>query len=573
MAFDLMIKGGEVVDGTGEKPFRADVGVAGDCIAAVGRLGDAEAGKVIDAAGKAVCPGFINIHSHDDLYVIRPDYREVFEPYLRQGITTAVIGNCGWSPAPWTEKGGDLLLSTLTSMGVSRDLKKEWGTQADFHAYLEARPLPLNLVPLAAHGPIRIAVMGEENRFSTPGELEEMKELVREGMEAGCRGFSTGLTYFPGVYAHTDEIVELARVAGEYGGRYVTHVRGHSATYDRAVEEAIEIAGRSGCPLQLSHVFAVPYLGWLATPLYYAVGVIEAVNRVIPLPGVPNAVLKKAVKRVDRALGEGMDIGMDFIPYVLGNSTVTQLYPPWANLGGTEKLLERLRDPEMRARIRRDVENLQPKWPHWEEGSWSDNYIKAIGWKMLKILSVESEKNRYMEGRRVEDLAREAGKDNFDFLADLAVEEGGSVTFLFGMPPRPWTEKVFTLVQDHPQLSVGADTLWPEVGDPPPSGYGCFPRILGHYVRELGMYSLEEAVWRCTGLSASRFGLDDRGVVKEGAAADLVVFDPGKVADNTSMEEPRAYPSGIEHVVVNGRVMVEEARYVAGDMPGRLLTR
>jgi dihydroorotase/N-acyl-D-amino-acid deacylase len=172
----------------------------------------------------------------------------------------------------------------------------------------------------------------------------------------------------------------------------------------------------------------------------------------------------------------------------------------------------------------------------------------------------------------VEDLAGEAGKDNFDFLADLAIEEEGSVTFLFGMPPRPWSEKVFTRIQDHPQLSVGADTLWPEVGDPPPSGYGCFPRILGHYVRELGMYTLEEAVWRCTGLSASRFGLDDRGVIGEGAAADLVVFDPEDVADNSSMEEPRVYPSGIENVVVNGKVMVEDSRCEAEDMPGRLLT-
>ena len=260
-------------------------------------------------------------------------------------------------------------------MGISKELKKEWETQADFHDYLRARPLPFNLVPLAAHGPIRIAVMGEENRFSTPQELEEMKDLVREGMEAGCRGFSTGLTYFPGVYAHTDEIVELARVASEYGGRYVTHVRGHSDTYDQAVEEAIEISDRSGCPLQLSHVFAVPYLGWKATPLYYAVGMIEAVNRVIPLPGIPNAVLTKAIKEVDQALDKGMDIGMDYIPYVLGNSTVTQLYPPWANLGGTEKLLERLQYPQTRARIRHDVESLEPKWPHWEEDSWSDNYI------------------------------------------------------------------------------------------------------------------------------------------------------------------------------------------------------
>lgn len=572
MAFETIIRGGEVVDGTGRSAYRADVGIDKDRVAAVGMLGETEAARVIDATGKTVCPGFINIHTHDDLYIIRDDYREVFEPYVRQGITTSVVSNCGWSPAPWLSAHGDLLLSTLTTMGVSKDLRKEWETQADFHAYLEARPLPVNMVPLAAHGPIRIAVMGEKSRFSTPEELERMKGLVREGMEAGCRGFSTGLTYFPGVYAHTDEIVELAGVAAERGGRYVTHVRGHSATYDRAVAEAVEIAERSGSSLQLSHVFAVPDLGRMANLLYYAVGVIEAINRVIPLPGVPNAVLVKAMGEVDRALERGLDVGMDFIPYVLGNTTVTQLYPPWANLGGTEKLLERLSDPETRARIRRDVESLEPIWPHWEEGSWSDNYIKALGWKMLEILSVGSERNRHMEGRRVEDLAREAGKDNFEFLADLAVEENGMVTFLFGLEPRPWTEKVFTRVQDHPQLSVGGDTLWPETGDPPPSAYGCFPRILEHYVRDLGMYTLEEAVFRCTGLSASRFGLEDRGVIEEGAAADLVVFDPREVADLSTMANPRVYPGGIEYVLLNGEVMVEAGRYRGDAMPGRLLT-
>ncbi|MDY6795991.1 MAG: amidohydrolase family protein [Actinomycetota bacterium] len=255
---------------------------------------------MLRAAGKAVCPGFVNIHSHDDLYIIRPDYEDVFEPYLRQGITTTVISNCGWSPSPWIgERNGGLLHSALSTLGVSGKLEPQWETQADFHHYLEARPLPVNLMPLAAHGPIRIAAMGEESRFSTRRELEEMKNLIRVAMEAGCRGFSTGLTYFPGVYAHTDEIVELAGVVAEYGGRYVTHVRGHCSTYDRAVEEE------------------------------------------------------------------------------------------------------------------------------------------------------------------------------------------GSVTFLFGMTPRRWSEKVFTLIQDHSQLFVGSDTLWPEAGDPPSSGYVCFSRILGYYVREL----------------------------------------------------------------------------------------
>jgi len=225
MSFATIITGGTVVDGTGRERFRADVGLNGDRIEAVGNLADAEAGKVIDATGKVVSPGFINIHSHEDLFIIRPDFMEVCEPCLRQGITTAVVSNCGWSPAPWTGPSGDVLRELLLSMGVPGDLQPEWESQADFHDYLRSPPPPLNLVPLAAHGSIRIAVMGEENRFCNDTELDAMKRLVREAMEAGCRGFSTGLTYFPGVYAHTDEIVELARVAAGYGGRYATHVR------------------------------------------------------------------------------------------------------------------------------------------------------------------------------------------------------------------------------------------------------------------------------------------------------------------------------------------------------------
>ena len=570
---DMLIQGATVIDGTGRKGFRADVALQGDRIAEVGNLSDSSAREVLKADGKAVCPGFINIHSHDDLYVSRADYLKLFEPYLRQGITTTVISNCGWSPSPWFRKNGHILKGLLFSMGISADAAPEWETQQDFHGYLSARGLPMNFVPLVAHGPIRIAVMGEENRFCTPAELGEMKALVRQGMEAGCWGFSTGLTYFPGVYAHTDEIVELALVAGEMGGRYATHVRGHGATYPLAVEEALEIARRSGCGVQLAHVFCAPYLGLFAAPLYYLVGVLEAVNQVVPLPGLPNGVLKKALRKVDQALDQGQDVGMDFIPYVLGNTTVTQLYPPWANKGGTARLVDRLRDPATRARIRQDVERLKPRWPHWEEGSWSDNYLKSLGWHMMQILSVASDRNRFMEGRRILDLARQAGKDPFEFIADLTVEESGSVSILFGLPPRPWTEKVFTSIQGHPALSVGADTIFAEHGAPPPSGYGCFPRILGHYVRDLGLYSIENAVHRCTGLSASRFGLTDRGKVEKGAHADLVIFDPATVRDRATMENPTLYPEGIEHVILNGKRVVREGQTVSGQPAGRLLLR
>jgi N-acyl-D-amino-acid deacylase len=573
MMIDLLIRGGEIVDGTGKKGFTADVGVQGDRIVEVGRVSGEDAAKVIEAEGKKVCPGFIDIHSHNDLYVIRDNYKQLFEPYLRQGMTTCVSNNCGWSVAPWPGHQSDLMSATIRSMGIPKDVEHPWETQREFHAYLKERGLPMNFVPLVGHGPIRIAVMGEAARFSTEDELDGMKRLLKEGMEAGCRGFSTGLTYFPGMYAHTDEIVELAKVACEYGGRYATHVRGHSGTYDLAVGEAIDIAARSGCPLQLSHVFAVPYLGRLADVLVGMMGAFEAVNRVIPLPGIPNPVLKNAIRQVDRALDDGIEIGMDFIPYVMGNTTVTQLYPPWVNVGGTDGLLARLRDPAERSKIRKTVETLKPRWPHWEEGSWSDNYVKAIGWKMLRILSVASEKNRSVEGKRVVDLAREAGKDPFDYLADLTIEEDGMLTFLFGTPPRPWSEKVFIRVQDHPQLSIGADVLFPEVGMPPQSAYGTFVRIIEHYVKDLKFYTLEEAVHRSTGLSASRYGLDDRGVIKPGAAADIVVFDFENIHDNSTYDDPEQYPDGIEYVIVNGRTVVEKGTYDPEALAGRLLEK
>jgi len=570
---DLLIRGGEVIDGTGKKGFTADVGVRGDRIVEVGRVSGEEAAKTIEADGKKVCPGFIDIHSHNDLYVIRNDYKQLFEPYLRQGMTTCVSNNCGWSVAPWPVQQSDLMSTTIRSMGIPKDVEHPWETQREFITYLKGRGLPMNFVPLAGHGPIRIAVMGEAARFSTGDELASMKLLVKEGMEAGCRGFSTGLTYFPGMFAHTDEIVELAKVANEYGGRYVTHVRGHSGTYDLAVKEAIDIASRSGCPLQLSHVFAVPYLGRLADFLVGLMGALETVNRVVPLPGIPNPVLKKAIKHVDQALESGLEVGMDFIPYVMGSTTITQLYPPWVNVGGTDALLGRLRDPAERSKIRKTVETLKPRWPHWEEGSWSDNYVKALGWKMLRVLSVASEKNRPVEGKRVVDLAQEAGKDPFDYLADLTIEEDGMVTFLYGTPPRPWSEKVFTRVQGHPQLSIGADVLLPEVGIPPQSAYGTFVRTIEHYVKELKLYTLEDAIHRSTGLSASRYELDDRGVIKPGAAADIVVFDFENIHDNSTYDEPEQYPDGIEHVIVNGRTVVDRGVYDPEALAGQLLEK
>ncbi len=570
---DILIKRGKVVDGTGAPARVADVAVKGGRIVGAGDLPDAEAARTIDASGKIVSPGFIDIHTHNDLYVIRDDYVELFEPYIRQGITTSVVSNCGWSVAPWLPENGELFHSTLQTMGISKDFEPQWETVKEFNQWLLGRGLPINFVPLSAHGPLRVAAMGDNARFSTDAELARMKELLRKDMEDGCRGFSTGLTYFPGMYAHTDEIVELAGVSQEYGGRYVTHIRSLTNTYARAVEEAVEIARRSGSSLQVSHFMAVPDLGRMGDIFYELVGVLEKVNKVVPLPGLPNAQLKKGYGVVDQALAEGLDVGLDFIPYVMGNTTVTQLYPPWALMGGTEALLRRLADPAERARIRHDVETVKDKWPQWEPGSWATNYLKCLSYKMLSILSIGSEKNSYMEGKRVVDLAREAGKDNFDFLADLAIEEEGAVVFIMGIPPKAWSEKVFLHGQDHPQLSVGADVLFPERGAAPQTAYGTFPRIFDHYVKELGFFTLENAVHRCTAMAASRYGLADRGVLREGAMADITVFDFESIRDNSTYENAQQNPSGIEYVLVNGKVVLEKGTYHSGALAGEVLSR
>jgi N-acyl-D-amino-acid deacylase len=570
---DVVIKRGRVVDGTGAAAKTADVGVAGGRIVEVGDLAEAEAERVVDASGKVVSPGFIDIHAHNEMFAIRDDYVKLFEPYVRQGITTSVVSNCGWSLAPWLPDNSRLFHSTLQTMGVSRDLEPQWETVKEFNEWLLGRGLPINFVPLSAHGPLRIAAMGENARFCNEGELEKMKALLRKDMEDGCRGFSTGLTYFPGMYAHTDELVELAAVSREYGGRYVSHIRSITNTFARAVQEAIEIAQRSGSSLQISHFMAVPYFGAAGDAVYELVGVFEKINRIVPLPGIPNAQLKKGYRAVDRALEEGLDVGMDFIPYVMGNTTVTQLFPPWALIGGTEALLRRLADPADRAKIRHDVETVKDRWPQWEQGSWATNYLKCLSYKMLSILSVGSEKNSYMEGQKVVDLARAAGKDNFDFLVDLALEEEGAVAFLMGMPPKPWSEKVFLHGQDHPQLSVGADVIFAERGAAPQTAYGTFPRIFEHYVKELGYFTLENAVHRCTGLAASRYGLEDRGVLKKGAAADITVFDFNSIRDNSTFEDTQQYPSGIECVLVNGRIVFEGGIYDAGVLAGDVLAR
>lgn len=570
MTYDYIITGASVIDGTGKPAFAGDIAIAGDRIAAVGDLAGAKANHTIRADGMVVSPGFIDIHSHHDLYIVDQDPVKRFGSFAAQGVTSAVVGNCGWTAAPCLPKHQGMVLELIRSMGVPME-RLYWNSMAEYLSHIETSGLMINVAQMVGHGAIRLSVMGDDNRFCAPEELDQMKTLLRQSLDAGAVGFSTGLMYYPGMYAHTDELVALARVAAEFGRPYATHLRGYCTTLPNSIAEAVTIARDAGVRVQISHLHAVPFFGKTAPVISSLVSAFEAVNSVIPLPALPNPDLGRGLAVIDRALGEGLDIGMDAVPYTLGNTTVTVLFPPWANRGGRTKLLERLHDPETKARMEQDVKTIVPKWPHWEEGSWSDPYIRAIGYRPIRVLSVVSDENRWAEGKTFIEIADRWNTDPFSALCRLTLEEDGQVSFTFGFPARPWIEKMFNTMLVHPRMGIGADSILPVVGTPPPSAYGCFPRMLGHYCRGLKLFSLEEIVRKMTSLPAETYGIAGRGVLKKGAFADVVVFDP-KTVDEKFDESGRPAPAaGITHVFINGVPIVDGAKLQATSRPGRVL--
>ena len=567
---DFLISGGTVFDGTGGKPYRGDVGIQGDRVVEVGELSKASAQTVIWAENLAVAPGFIDIHSHHDWYLLEKDPLPRFASFLLQGVTSCVVGNCGWTAFPCLPGTKPLLLRQLQSMGpLVEDFP--WNTTAQYFDWLEKRGLPCNIAQLVGHGAVRIAVMGDNERPPTPDELSRMKALVRESMEAGCVGFSTGLMYYPGMYSRPEELVELAKVAAEYGGRYATHLRGYCATLDRSMAEAVAVARAAEIPLQVSHLHAVPLMGALFGLVQGLFGVCEAINSVVPLPGFPNPALGKGLRVIDEALRQGLDIGLDIVPYTLGNTTATALFPPWANRGGVPGLLARLTDPQAKRRIENDIRTVVPRWPHWEEGSWSDPYIRALGWGPIRVLSVRSEANRWTEGRNFVEIGRKWGVSPFEALCRLTLAEEAALTFTFGLPARPWLEKMFNRALKHPMMSIGADSVLSGPGASPPSAYGCFPRVLGHYSCDLGLFPLEVAVHKMTGLSARRYRLDGRGELRAGAYADLVVFDPLRIEERFDAAGRPAPAQGVVHVMINGSHVVRDGALTENTHPGRLL--
>jgi N-acyl-D-amino-acid deacylase len=526
LSFNLIIKNGKIVSGAANPWFSADIGVNKGRISKIGTLKASDAEQVIDAEGLIVCPGFIDAHSHTDLVI---SFNPEVESTIRQGVTTLITGNCGFSLAPVAQATKSLLVKSV-SPHIPKDVKLEisWNTFNEYMRYEEELGPAANIGHLVGHGTVRIAVLGFENRAPSVKELEKMKELVAEAMEAGALGLSSGLIYPPGIYAKKEELIELGKVVAMFGGIYTSHIRGEGKTLMKSLKEAIEIGGKSGLPVEISHHKASGKPYWGKT--------------------------SESLELIEDARSRGIDVTCDQYPYLAGMTSLATLLPPWTHEGGLKKLLERLESPEDRRRIRKDMENGILGW---------ENIIFTNGWENIRVSSVRTDENRSLEGKNLAEITRIKSKpDEYTALFDLLLEEEGEATILlFSM-----NEDDIRRVMTHPSQMVGSDS-WSVAphgimsgGKPHPRFYGTYPRILGKYVREEEVLTIEDAIRRMTSLPAQRFRLKDRGLIMEGMWADITIFDRERIIDRASYDDPHKYPEGIEYVLVNGQIVLERGK-------------
>ena len=516
---DLLIKGGLIVDGSGNPGIYAAVAVEGDTVRILrGDVSTAEAKRVVDATGKVVCPGFIDIHTHSGIVLLA---EPLHMPKVHQGVTTELVGVDGLSYAPFKSQE-DLQGMLRLNAGIDGNppLPGTWATVSEYLDMFDGR-VAVNVAYIVGNTPLRIWAVGWDNVRASGQQIETMKSVLRQSMEEGAFGLSTGLDYPPGSYAGHDELVELAAEAGRLGGIYHTHARYTLGDkYLDPYRDAIEIARKSECPLHITHMF----------------------RRVTHSGGV-----RRLLELVDRAHEEGMDISFDSFPYPQGGSRLLVYFPQWAQEGGPDAIKDVLRSPERREQLRRDWD---PRGDNWE-ALWL-TYFKTAG-------------NRRYEGWTVAQVAEDRGVNPMDAICDLLLEEDLQVSF-HGTFIDPASIADF---QVHPLQMVASDAML--VGDYPSAmAYGTYPQVLGELVREQRRMSLPEAIRKMTSYPAQRLGISDRGLLVEGAKADIVVFDPETVRAHATLHEPKQLSTGIEYVVVNGQVVIDQGEHT-GALPGRAL--
>lgn len=524
--FDILIINARIIDGTGAPASGGSVGVRDGTIVDTGNV-TGPAAKTIDAGGKVLAPGFIDPHSHSD-YALLVDGNA--ESKIRQGVTTEVIGESG-SVAPRV-RGRD---QDLRGTGSTAD----WTDFTGYFAAVERSKIAVNLLSYVGLGQVREVVMDNAQRAPTADELKKMTALVADAMKQGAYGVATGLIYPPNAYAKLAELVALSKPAAAAGGLYASHLRYDGDKLRDGIEEAITIGEGARIPVHVFH---------------------------LKVTGQSNfGRMKEVIALVEAAHKRGLEISADQYPYVASSTSLAQTMPPWVQEGGRSSMIERLRDREMRGKIRREMEDPKP--------TWENRYRSAGTWHSIQLAGIAGRDgavspNKKYEGMRVDDAAKQAGKDPFEFVFDLIADSGGVSCVYFIID-----ENDLKLAMQQPWVSVGSDgsalaTSGPlRSGVPHPRNFGTFPRVLGKYVRDEHVIPLEQAVHKMTGLTARQLHFTDRGLVKPGLAADLVIFDPATVADRATFTDPFQYPVGIDTVIVNGRVVLDNGRHT-GERPG-----
>ena len=512
--YDLLVRNGRVLDGTGSPWFRADVAVVANKIAAIGLLGDQEAAQEIDATGLFVAPGFVEEHSHSDVTILAgPQVQSA----VRQGVTTITVGLCGMSAAPVNGEMRDEYRRAAPLFNFE-GYEWTWDSMGQYREAAQAARPSANVAALVGHMPVRVLANAGAERPATPEERKTMRGLVERALEEGARGFSTGLTYQHTTFADTDEVVAMASALKGTGFAYHTHMRNQSAAIMDSMREAIEIVERAGCPLVISHLYPVGKPNWGKAPA--VIGLLESTR--------------------DR----GIEVGWDVTPWLRGGGPLAQTVPNWAREGGLDAMLDRLRDDGLRARILTEVEDFRQ---HDSEDAWSDYLVYRVG----------HPRNEAWIGRTISEIAEDRGLPSGDTAMLMLTEDDAG----FWIANTIKSDEDVDLLIKHPMGIPSADAfaLAPEgslANKDRPNAYGTCPRVLGRYVRERGVLTWEEAVHKMTAVPAQRLGLWDRGVLRPGLAADMVLFDPETVIEKADYKDPQQFPVGIPWVIVNGTVTV-----------------
>ena len=506
---DLVLHGGSVIDGTGAPARRADVAIQGGRIAAIGSDLARDGARVLDVSGRTVVPGFIDIHSHSDEAMFVND---ALESALHMGVTLVVCGNCGGSSAPVS----GLAEAELDRELARLDVKRTWSSFGEYAAAVDRARPSINVCSFVGHGTLRSCIMGADARAPTADELARMRKLLARSMSEGAIGLASGLIYPPSAFGTTDELAALCEVVRDKGGLYASHIRNESTKLLEAVEENLEIGRRSRARVELSHHKASGQKNW---------GKVE-----------------QSTALIERARSEGVDVTADQYPYTASSTGLAVTIPNWVHEGGTAKMCERLRDTAVRERIRGEEVETGRAWD--------------------RIVIARARHHQEWAGMNVQQLATEAGRDPLDWSCDALIEHDGAVDIVH----HSMSEDDVRFVMAKEWVCIGSDSranapYGPlSFGKPHPRSYGTFPRVLGRYALDENVISLEDAVRKMTSATASRLRLRDRGIAREGAWADLVVFDPARVMDTATYDDPHRFPVGIDHVIVAGGLALESGQ-------------